>query len=84
MSNRYETFLPYPSARPLSKWPNLSGERCPHARLTTQQVLTIRARYAAGGTTHKALALEYGVARSTLTSILCGHNWRHVKDEAEG
>lgn len=72
------TFVPYPSDRPLSKWPDLRGTRNPSAKLTVQQVLTIRARYAAGGVTVKALALEYGVASPTVSQIVSGSKWRHL------
>jgi hypothetical protein len=54
----------------------LRGERHPNAKLTADQVDAIREHYAAGGTTHAALASHYGVSSTEIGSILSGHRWR--------
>ena len=41
-------------------------------------VLSIRARHAAGGVTCLQMATEYGVSRSTITAIVIRQNWRHL------
>lgn len=52
----------------------LYGEACPWAKLTVEQVLEIRGRYAAGWS-RVALAAEYGVARKTIWEIVNGKTW---------
>ncbi len=54
------------------------GERQWKARLTTDLVRTIRAEYAAGGTSHPRLARKYGVHQSTIGHMLRGTTWKHV------
>lgn len=54
------------------------GEHNAAAKLTTAQVREIRARYTAGGMTHKMLAHEYGVSASLVTQIVLRQAWRHV------
>jgi hypothetical protein len=55
------------------------SERSPRSKLTTEQVLDIRARYAAGGWgIGVKLAGEYGVTRQALAQIVHGATWRHV------
>jgi uncharacterized protein YjcR len=48
------------------------------ARLTAEQVLTIRARYAVGDTTCRKLAPEYGVSLQTISKIVRREKWVHV------
>lgn len=47
-------------------------------KLTTSQVIEIRARYAAGGISMKALGLSYGVCASVVHHIVHRLNRRHV------
>lgn len=47
------------------------------ARLTSQQVQTIRVEYA-NGTTQIALARRFGVGESTIGSVVRRETWRHV------
>jgi hypothetical protein len=54
------------------------GERNPMAKLTADAVLTIRARYAAGGTSYHRLAKEYAVGWTTIQAIISRRNWRHL------
>lgn len=54
------------------------GERSPAAKLTAEQVRAIRREFATGRVTKTKLANDYGIARSTLQSILTGETWRHM------
>lgn len=54
------------------------GERCSKAKLTPALVSEIRARYAAGGTSHPALGREYGVAHSAIGRIVRRETWKHL------
>jgi hypothetical protein len=54
------------------------GERSSHAKLTAEQVQTIRLRYAAGRVVQKQLAVEYGVSSGTICDALAGRTWRHL------
>ena len=54
-------------------------ERGRNARkLSDAQVLEIRARYASGDGTHRALGLEYGVTRSAIGSIIRRKTWNRL------
>lgn len=55
------------------------GEDHNQARLTTAQVVAIRTRYAAGGVSQRALAVEYGVAQGSISRAITGRNWGHVQ-----
>lgn len=61
----------YPERRP-------RGARHPKARLTEAQVVDLRQRYAAGTTSQRALAREYGVSRATIVAALERRSWHHV------
>jgi hypothetical protein len=52
-----------------------AGERQWCAKLTGEQVVDIRRRYAEGGITHKALAREFGVSSATICLIVTGKKW---------
>lgn len=54
------------------------GEALPQARLTSEDVVNIRQRYASGGMSQRALAREFGVSRSAVCDILRRRRWRHV------
>lgn len=60
------------------------GEDAPWAKLTADQVTTIRTRYMQGRTgqghriTQVALAREYGVSEGSIESIVLRKNWKHV------
>ena len=58
--------------------PTLRGDRHPGAKLSREQVLEIRERYAAGGVTQAALAKEYGIGRATVGHVTSGRLWRDV------
>lgn len=63
-------------ARPV--WGGVHGERSHFARLGADQVRAIRDRYAAGGITQTALAHEYGVSQSAVSSIVRMNVWKRT------
>lgn len=54
------------------------GEASGMAKLTEVQVMEIRALYAAGGITHRALGELYGVTGSSVSHIVNRQTWTHV------
>jgi len=48
------------------------------SRLTDEQVLEMRERYARGGVTDLELAMQYGVPRNIVSHALNGRNYKHV------
>lgn len=56
----------------------LRGERCVTSKLKTSDILSIRARYAAGGITQAQLASDYGIAQAHVSTIVLGKAWRHL------
>lgn len=57
---------------------HVSGEQHYNAKLTYQQVLEIREKYAAGGMTQRVLGDEYGVHSVTIWAIVHGTAWASV------
>jgi len=49
-----------------------------HAKLTEDQVVEIRRRYAMGNVSQPKLASEYNVSRGAITAIILRINWSHV------
>lgn len=49
-------------------------------KLNAEQVQELRQIYAAGGTTQKALAQRFGVARNTVSQIVNRKCWAHLPD----
>jgi hypothetical protein len=54
------------------------GERQHSAKLTPHQVREIRALYAAGGISHRALGERFGVSHHSIQDILSRKHWSHV------
>jgi hypothetical protein len=54
------------------------GESNGNAKLTADQVMEIRNRWAAGGVTQRALAAEFGVTPVNVHGIVHGRLWRHL------
>lgn len=48
------------------------------AKLTEAQVIEIRQKYAQGSVTHMELASEYGLDRSSVSSIIRRRTWSHI------
>lgn len=46
------------------------------AKLTAEEVKSIRERYAAGGVLQRELAVEHGIKATTVCNILAGRGWR--------
>jgi hypothetical protein len=56
---------------------NLRGEHLPFTKLTADDVLTIRARVAAGEG-QRALGREYGMSYGAVSCIVHRRTWRHI------
>ena len=54
------------------------GEQHPRAKLSKEDVLAIRFMYAQGGITHEALAEEFGVSRTHVSSLILRRFWSHI------
>lgn len=52
------------------------GEQHGCHKLSSEEVVEIRMRYAAGGGSYRSLAVEYGVDKSTIGYIVRGRLWR--------
>lgn len=55
---------------------SINQRRGDNAKLTQEQVDTIRDRYAAGGESHRSLARQFGVSHQTIASIVTNRKWR--------
>ncbi len=62
------------------RFPSRKGENSPRALLTEAQVLAIRGIYRpkTRGLGYRSLAAKYGVADSTMRSIIIGKTWQHI------
>lgn len=56
----------------------LRGEKSPHAKLTAEKVLEMRAMYSAGGITHACLAKRYGISSAHVSTVINGKRWHHL------
>lgn len=59
------------------------GVRQGLAKLNDKLVVEARQRYSAGGVTMKQLALEYGVALSSMSSAIRGQTWKHLNERKD-
>jgi len=59
----------------VTKRRGISGERHPLSKLTSENVITIRARWSKGAKQNH-LATEFGVSTSMIFSIVHGHRWK--------
>lgn len=57
---------------------SLRGEANGHSLLTETQVKEIRSKYATGCYSHKMLAAEYSVGRTTVAYVVQGKLWGHL------
>jgi hypothetical protein len=63
----------------VAKGRTIRGTQQSQAKLTETIVLQVRAEYAVGNVSMKALAERHGVSRPTIEyAIRCTRNWRHV------
>lgn len=62
----------------IAKGRSSHGERVHFSKLRVSQVAEIRARYAAGGTSHSVLARDYGVSPSLIGFIVTRKIWKQV------
>jgi hypothetical protein len=56
----------------------MRGDSHSSAKLSSAQVIEIRARYAAGGVFHRELAAEFGVSVGLIGHIMIKRCWKHV------
>lgn len=56
----------------------LRGEGHGNAKLTAEKVIAIRARYAAGGVSMRAVADEFGISTSRVKDLVHRTAWKHV------
>ena len=54
-----------------------SGETNLNSKLTTEQIVEIRTRYAAGGIRQIDLARKFGVGQSHISRIIRSESWGH-------
>lgn len=54
------------------------GEDNFHAKLTKEQVREIRELYKTGKYTHRSLAAQFKVGKSSISNLLCGRKWKHI------
>jgi hypothetical protein len=54
------------------------GESNAASKLTADKIPVIRAVYAAGGISHRLLALRFNVSQNTVGRIIRGEGWRHI------
>ncbi len=56
----------------------VKGSQVGSAKLTEQDVVAIREKYARGGVLQRVLAAEYGVCQQVISKILTRQGWKHV------
>ena len=61
-----------------SKGREAKGERHGLSKLTESEVIEIRRRYAAGGISHRSLAIEFGVHNRTIGQVVNRATWKHL------
>lgn len=82
--NHYSRLQPDRLSRGDNHYSRLNPERMTRGKkhhscsFTEDQVLEIRARYKNGGCTHRGLAKEYGVAKSSIQNIVTRKTWTHL------
>lgn len=55
------------------------GEKVPSAKLNSEAIPQIRALYATGGYSQKAIALLFGVSQGAIFRVLTGETWKHIQ-----
>jgi hypothetical protein len=66
------------AGRHRSHWPRRPGTSHWNAKLTDEQVLTIRSRYSTGGITQAVLAREYDISLTNIAAIISRRLWQHL------
>ena len=66
---------------PHACWKYKRGTQLPQAKLDDAKVREIRSRYRVYCTVNgaDALAIAYGVSKSTIEKVLSGQAWKHVR-----
>jgi hypothetical protein len=65
----------------VAKERHVFGEASAISKLTNAQVMSIRQKYAQGGTSHRKLAREYDVSHQLIAGVVNQERWRHVKSQ---
>ena len=60
---------------------SLTGETSPAAKLTLENVVSIREQYARGEGSYRALAAQYGVSFAMIKNIVKNRNWNEQKEQ---
>ena len=63
----------------VSKNRQSKGERVPSAKLKSDSIPQIRALYATGGYSQKAIALMFGVSQGAIFRVVNGETWKHIQ-----
>lgn len=77
-SNRQDAVKKGRQAKGATAGIHTKPEAFPHAKLTAEQVLEIRACYSRGWTTINSLAIQYGVSDFAIQYIIHRKTWRHI------
>jgi len=56
------------------------GDKHYAAKLTTNDVVKIKALFAKGGISRRKIAKQYGVAHTVINHVINGSAWKHVKE----
>lgn len=64
----------------ISKDRHAAGSKDGRAKLNETTVVDIRKEYSLGETTHKLLAIKYGVSQSAIRFIIIRRTWKHVTE----
>jgi len=62
----------------VSKGRSTRGERCPYAKLTSDDVVAIRAAH---GVKRRELSRRYGVSETLVTLLRQGKRWTHIAEQ---
>ena len=58
---------------------DMKGENNIRAKLSREDVIIIRERYASGMFTQKRIAIDYGINQASVNRIVRFRTWSHVK-----
>ena len=73
-----ETWAHIGGAKPVWQGTRNKGEKHPQAKLTENDVRTIRNLYAQGGVTYEALGKQFGVTGSAIYHAVKRVTWKHI------
>lgn len=59
---------------------SIAGEKHRDARLSEDQVISMRWEYRAGGITYREIAERYCVSEATIAQAIVGRTWKHLRE----